>query len=158
MTGLLAEGCAKNNRPSILAEKGKNAMNNAYWVIPLAGFAGWVFGAVWYTVLGKAWQAALGMDPEGCKGKKMPLAPMMTSLSAAIVMAGVLGLLLQTGMGTQTWTRGVEAGLIVGLGFLLPANLVNNMFQQKQPMVTVIDGAHWVLALVIEGAILGALL
>ena len=29
-----------------------------------AGLAGWIFGAVWYTALGKPWQRALGLNPD----------------------------------------------------------------------------------------------
>lgn len=131
-------------------------MGFPYLAVLAAGVAGWVFGAIWYTVLGKAWQAALGMDAEGCKGKKMPVTPLLVALAAALAMAATQALLL-AGLGVEGWMRGAEIGLILGLGFLLTSNLVNNMFQQKKPMVTVIDAGHWVLALTLEGAILGAL-
>ena len=131
-------------------------MGFPYMAVLAAGVAGWVFGAIWYTVLGKAWQAALGMDPDGCKGKKMPLTPLLVALAAALAMAATQALLL-AGLGVEGWMRGAEIGLILGLGFLLTSNLVNNMFQQKKPMATVIDAGHWVLVLTLEGAILGAL-
>ena len=104
----------------------------------------------------KAWQAALGMDPDGCKGKKMPLTPLLVALAAALAMAATQALLL-AGLGVEGWMRGAEIGLILGLGFLLTSNLVNNMFQQKKPMATVTGAGHWVLVLTLEGAILGAL-
>jgi hypothetical protein len=43
------------------------------------------------------------------------------------------------------------------VGFVLTTVLVNNLFQQKSFTLTVIDGAHWVLALVIEAAVISLL-
>lgn len=138
--------------------------------VAAAGFASWVFGAVWYTVLGKPWQTALGLDPgasaqagatpkDPCKGQKMPLAPLVVALLAALVMAAVLHqLLLGMGMlGVMTVWDGALAGFTVGAGFVLMSTLVNNLFQGRKLLVTVIDGAHWVLALAIQGAVIAAL-
>lgn len=127
--------------------------------VALAGLASWVFGAIWYTVLGKPWQRALGHDPEACKGQKMPLTPLVVALLAALVMAAVLHqLLLGMGMlGVMTVWDGALAGFTVGAGFVLMTVLVNNLFQGRKFLVTVIDGAHWVLALTIQGAVIAAL-
>jgi hypothetical protein len=132
-------------------------MHNPYIAILAAGVAAWLFGAVWYTTLGKVWQAALGNDPEGCKGKKMPLTLLLMSFLAALVIAVVLSQLLVR-LGVVGWLDGAKAGLILGIGFQLTAVLVNNLFQQKKLLVTAIDGGHWVLAAAIQGAVLGALL
>jgi hypothetical protein len=35
--------------------------------------------------------------------------------------------------------------------------LVNNLFQQKSILLTVIDGGHWVLAVVVEAVVLALL-
>ena len=53
---------------------------------------------------------------------------------------------------------GAVAGLTLGVGFLLTSTVVNNLFQQRKAMLTVIDGAHWVIIVAIEGAVIGALL
>jgi formate/nitrite transporter FocA (FNT family) len=49
------------------------------------------------------------------------------------------------------------AGFTLGVGFLLTSVLVNNMFQQKSFALTVIDGLHWTLALVIEAVVISLL-
>ena len=49
------------------------------------------------------------------------------------------------------------AGFTVGVGFVLTTVLVNNMFQQKSFTLTIIDGLHWVLALVIEAVVIALL-
>lgn len=131
-------------------------MHNPIIVIGAAGLAGWVFGAVWYTVLGRVWQQALGRDPEACKGQKMPLTPLVVALVAAWVMSAVLYQVLLN-LGVMGVLNGAIAGLTIGVGFLATSVLVNNMFQQKRFLVTVIDGAHWVLAVTLEAVIIMAM-
>ena len=132
-------------------------MHNPIIAILAAAVAGWLFGAVWYTVLGRVWQTALGGDPDACKNqKKMPLTPMLVSFLAALVMSAVLYQLL-INLGVMGVQNGAVAGLTVGLGFVATSVLVNNLFQGKKLMVTLIDSAHWVLALVIEGVVISLL-
>lgn len=132
-------------------------MHNPIIAILAAAVAGWLFGAAWYTVLGRVWQTALGKDPDACKDqKKMPLAPMLVSFLAVLVMAVVLYQLL-INLGVMGVQAGAVAGLTIGIGFVATSVLVNNLFQGKKLMVTVIDAAHWVLVLVIEGVLISLL-
>jgi MFS family permease len=131
-------------------------MANAIIAILAAGVAGWIFGAVWYGVLSKPYQRALGLNPEDCKDKKMPLLPMIAAFVAAVVMSAVLYQLL-TNLGVLGVWPSMVAGFTVGVGFVLTSVLVNNMFQQKSFALTVIDGCHWVLALVIEAVVISLL-
>lgn len=132
-------------------------MHNPWLAIGLAGVAAWLFGAVWYTGLGKVWQRALGLNPDDCKGKKMPVTPLVVCLLAEWVMAAVVYQLLSN-LGTMGWMAGAIAGLTMGVGFLLTSTVVNNLFQGRKPALTVIDGAHWVLVVGIEGAVIGVFL
>jgi hypothetical protein len=131
-------------------------MHNPFVVILAAGAAGWIFGAVWYGVLSKPYQRALGLNPDDCKDKKMPMAPMVASFLAALVMSAVLYQLL-TILGVQGVMGSAITGLTIGVGFVLTSVAVNNMFQQKSLMLTVIDAGHWVLALMIESAVIALL-
>jgi hypothetical protein len=131
-------------------------MGSAIISILAAGVAGWIFGAVWYGVLSKPYQRALGLNPDDCKDKKMPLLPMIAAFVAAVVMSAVLYQLL-TNLGVLGTWPSMVAGFTVGVGFVLTSLLVNNMFQQKSFALTVIDGGHWVLALVIEAVVISLL-
>lgn len=131
-------------------------MQNAIIAILAAGLAGWIFGAIWYTSLGKPWQRAHGINPEECKDQKMPLTPLLVALLGAIVMAAVLHQVL-TNLGVMGVAQGAIAGLTLGAGFLFIATMVNNQFQQKNWVATLIDGGHWSLVLMIEGAVITAL-
>jgi len=131
-------------------------MHNPIIAILAAGVAGWIFGAIWYGLLSKPYQRALGLNPDDCKDKKMPLAPMVASFLAALVMSAVLYQLL-TNLGVIGLLPAAVAGFTIGAGFLLTATLVNNMFQQKSFALTVIDGGHWTLALVVEAVVISLL-
>jgi MFS family permease len=172
---LLAEGRPGSNQPLVrLSEakshvslpqnrlkrgpnpKGRDGVQHAVLAILAAGVAGWIWGAIWYGVLGKSYQRALGLNPDDCKDKKMPLLPMVAAFVAALVMSAVLYQLL-TNLGVLGVWPAMVAGFTVGVGFVLTTVLVNNMFQQKSFTLTVIDGGHWVLALVIEAAVISLL-
>jgi MFS family permease len=131
-------------------------MYHAIIAILAAGVAGWIFGAIWYGALSKAYQRALGLNPDDCKDKKMPLAPMLVSFLVAIVMSAVLYQLL-TNLGVIGLVPSLVAGFTIGVGFLLTSTLVNNMFQQKSFALTVIDGGHWVLAVMVEAVVIALL-
>jgi MFS family permease len=131
-------------------------MHNPFIVILAAGLAGWIFGAVWYGALSKPYQRALGLNPDDCKDKKMPMAPMVVAFLAALVMSAVLYQLL-TNLGVVGVMGSAIAGLTLGVGFLATSIVVNNMFQQKSAMLTIIDAGHWVLALVIESVVIALL-
>jgi hypothetical protein len=131
-----------------------------YVAVLAAAVAGWVVGAVWYGVLGKAWMAALGWtetDIRGPDGKRqVPVGPMVLAFVAQLVMALMLAGLVGH-MGGPTLTNGVISGALVWLGFVITTIAVNNAFQKKKPMLTVIDGGHWLAVLLLQGVVLGLL-
>ena len=71
-------------------------------------------------------------------------------------MSAVLYQLL-TNLGVMGVMGAAIAGLTIGLGFLATSIVVNNMFQQKSAMLTIIDAGHWTLALVIESVVIALL-
>jgi hypothetical protein len=78
------------------------------------------------------------------------------SFLVAIVMSAVLYQLLSN-LGVMGVMPAATAGFTIGVGFLLTSTLVNNMFQQKSFALTVIDGGHWVLAVMVEAVVLALL-
>ena len=131
-------------------------MHNPIVAILLAGVAAFVFGAVYYMSLGKQYQAAQGLNPGDCQGKKMPLTPMAVCLVAEWIMAAVLFQLL-TGLGTMGAAAGAIAGATIGFGFMATSTVVNNAFPGRKVALSVIDSIHWIVVAAIEGAIIGAL-
>lgn len=131
-------------------------MTHPLLVIILAGVAGWVFAAIWYSVLARQWQHAMAINPRDRADRKMPLVPMLIALIAAFVMAATLYQIL-TNLGVTGVGPGALAGLTIGAGFLLTSTIVNNTFQKKSWTLTMIDGGHWVLAVTIEAVVITAL-
>lgn len=132
-----------------------------YWTaVLLATTAAWVFGAAYYSILGKAWLAAQGKTKESIKaetaGKSAwaKIAPFFASYFAELVMAAVVwGLLFHSSM------RGVWPGVIMGVlcwfGFVHMTIAVNNVYAFRDRRLTFIDSGHWLGVLVIIGAIVG---
>ena len=131
-------------------------MHNPIIAIGAAALAAWIFGAVWYTTLGKVWQRAQGLNPDDCKDKKMPMTPLVVAFLSALVMSAVLYQILSN-LGVMGVASSAIAGVTIGVGFLLTSTLVNNMFQQKSLLLTAIDVGHWVLAVTIEAAVIALL-
>jgi hypothetical protein len=135
-------------------------MHNPYVAILVAALAAWLFGALWYGLLGRAWMAAQGMSEAEIDARrqvrKMPLGPMAVSFVCELVMALIFSWLL-AGLGVGDLTMGALTGLLVGGGFMVTTTVTNNVFPGRKRMLSVIDGAHWVAVAVIECLILVAL-
>jgi hypothetical protein len=137
-----------------------------YLGLVAAAAAAWIFGAVWYTALGKPYQRALGKGPgasagagatnqDSCKGQPMPVAPLALCFVAELVMAMALSYVLAR-MSVVGWSWGAVVGAIVGVGVIAPTVIVNHLFPGRGQTLMAIDGLHWAGVAVIEGAILGA--
>lgn len=131
--------------------------------IIVAGVAGWLIGAAWYTALGKTWVAALGTTMERLKvenaGKRAAVkaAPFVVSMIANLVMAFVLaGLIGHLGPGETTPVNGVISAAFVWAGFVLTTVTVNYLYAGRTIRLIAIDSGYWLMALLAQGAIIGA--
>ncbi len=125
--------------------------------ILIAAMASWIFGSAWYMGLGKQYQAALGINPDQVSNQKPPLVPLLACFLGEILMAWLLYTLIGF-LNARSWFDGLMSGLELGLVFTAIPITVINLFQSRKPMLSVIDGIHWVVVAAIEGAILTALL
>jgi hypothetical protein len=121
-----------------------------FLAVLVAAVAGWLVGAVWYGVLGRQWMAALGRSEDARRS-----IPMIIAFIAQIIMATMLAGLIGH-LGPLNVERGVVSGVLVWFGFVITTIAVANAFQQRKPMLTIIDGGHWLAVLVVQGAIIGA--
>ena len=129
--------------------------------IVVAAAAAWIFGGIYYTALSKPWMAAQGLTPEQCKAQQAgksgaaKAAPFILVFIGEIVMAWVLyGILFHLNMFTVS--AGIISAAFCWFGFVLTTIVANNAFSNRKPMLTVIDSAAWLGAMLIMGAILGA--
>jgi glycerol uptake facilitator-like aquaporin len=130
-----------------------------YWAVLAAGVGAWIAGAVWYGVLGKHWLAALGKtkaDLMGPSGKPRP-GPFVLSFVADLIIAFVLaGIVGAVGAGKASILAGIATGALMWTGFVVTTLAVNNAYAGRKTTLTVIDAGHWLLAMVVAGAIVGA--
>jgi len=130
-----------------------------YWAILVAAVAAWLAGAAWYMSLGKYWQAALGMTKEqmeACRTRPLAWLPFVLVFVGHVVMAWTLAGILAH-FGIVTVKDGVITGALCWFGFVLTSMLANNAFAMRSYRLTVIDGGHYLLVLVLMGAIIGAM-
>jgi uncharacterized protein DUF1761 len=125
----------------------------------IAAVAGWIAGAAWYMSLGKYWMAALGMttDQMGeCRKRPYAWVPFVLAFLANLLMAWALAGILGH-FGQVTIANGVITGALCWLGFVITSMTVNNAFAMRPYRLTLIDGGHYLLVLVVIGAIIGAM-
>ena len=127
-----------------------NVMVN-YLAVVSAAVAGFLVGWGWYMLFGKVWKEALGRQEGDCKPTPLPfILAGLGSLLMAWMLAGLMGHL-----GNVTVRGGLIAAFFVWAGFVLTTTVVNQQFQGTKPVVTIIDAGHWLVALLVMGAIIG---
>jgi hypothetical protein len=130
-----------------------------YLAVVIAAIVAWVAGAVWYMMLGKTWTAAQGLTPEEMRANRSKpgaYLPFIYCLAAELVMAWVLaGLMAHLGGGQVTLLNGVISGAFCWLGFVITTIVVGNTFAMRDMRLIWIDGGHWLIVLVLMGAIIG---
>ncbi len=130
-----------------------------YWAVLIAAVVAWIAGAAWYMSLSKAWVAAVGMTPEKmAANKKNPYAwvPFVLVFLGHLVMAWTLAGILGH-FGAVTAKDGIITGALCWFGFVLTAMLANNAFAGRSYRLTAIDVGHYLLVLLVMGAVIGAM-
>jgi Protein of unknown function (DUF1761) len=130
-----------------------------YLAILIAAIVAWVAGAVWYMSLGNIWTAAQGLTPERLqeqKSKPGAYLPFIYCFLAELVMAWVLaGLVAHLGPGQVTALNGAVSGAFCWLGFVVTTLFVGTTFAMRDMRLVWIDGGHWLIVLLLMGAIIG---
>lgn len=118
-----------------------------------ASIAAWIAGGIWYGVLARHWLAALGKTREELPKSALP---MLLSFVADLIMAFVIALALNIYTGNaETVAAGLLTALVLWIGFVLTTLCVNNAFAGRSFMLSVIDAGHWLLAMLVAGAVIG---
>ena len=131
-----------------------------YLAVFIAGLAGFGFGAVYYMSLARPWMNAVGWTADQqaahIKGELNPSkAPFAIAIAANFVMAWVLAGVIGH-MGPVTVRSGLISAAFIWFGFIITTLAVNYAFSGRKPMLTVIDGGHWLGVLLVMGAVIGA--
>jgi Protein of unknown function (DUF1761) len=112
-------------------------------------------GFVWYgPFFAKPWMALQGWTEERMRGPGpnpvIYVVPFIGALVTAYVLAVVIG---ATQMATLAGGAGL--GLLVAIGFVLPAFASNYTFSSRPSKLYLIDAGYFVVAWVLIGALLG---
>ena len=127
------------------------------WVaIIVAAVINMVLGSLWFSPLMfvKPWQA-LRVDKAPMSGTASPLLYVITAvgaLVAAMTLDWIIGL-----AHASTLLGGAIIGLYAGLGFVAPAILSDNLFNERPIKLYLIVAGFPVVGLLVMGAIIGAL-
>lgn len=127
-----------------------------YVAVGAAAVVMWIIGAVWYGVLFSAqWMMYTGITEEMATGMSgMDSAIMMGgSLVSAFVMFYVQSH-VHHAFQVKTNKDAVQAAFWNWIGFVAMVIFVNNLYQAKAFMLTVIDSGYWLVSMIIGGIIL----
>lgn len=125
-----------------------------YLAVLVAAVASFFVGWPWYMYFGKTWARALGKDPDNPpKPEPKPFIVLgLCLLLMAYVLAGVIGHL---GKDQVTFSNGILSGLFIWAGFVVTTMGVNHVFQGQKLVLTLIDAGHFLIVLMVMGAIIG---
>ena len=127
------------------------------WVaIIIAVVVNMALGALWFSPLlfVKPWMA-MRVDKTPPSGTASPMLYAITAVGAlvsAITLDWIIGL-----AGARTLLGGAIIGLYAGLGFVAPAILSDNLFNERPFKLYLIVAGFPVVGLLVMGAILGAI-
>lgn len=129
----------------------------SYLAVLVAAIASFVFGGIWYGVFSQPWMAAVGKTEEELKnsGQSMPVLLGMTFVGLLLMAWVLAGLIGHLGSGQVTVWNGLLSGAFVWLGFVATTLFINHSYQGAERALTLIDGAHWLGVLMIQGTIIG---
>ena len=129
------------------------------WALPLSALAAFLFGGLWYGLLGRQWMSAVGLTEERIKegGGQTPFMLALTFIAQLIMawmLAGIILHMQRAGI-KATAVNGMISGAFIWLGFVVTVLAVSHRYQMRPWSLTAIDGGHWLGVLLIQGAILG---
>ena len=126
-----------------------------YIYVIIAGLAGYVFGAIWYGVLGKIWQAETGLSDEDVKPANSAAA-YIVGLICNVLIAGMMRHIFVTSGVDGLWNSivsGIGLGFFIGGAFLM----INYSFAKRSSTLKAIDIGHAAGVGVVIGAALNFL-
>lgn len=119
--------------------------------VAAAAIASFLFGSIWYGVLGKAWMRAASLSEDQTKPSLLTLA---LAFVCQCVMAFIFaGIIYHTG--DTTPRTGLISAFMVWTGIVMTTQIVNHRFQGQPWSLTLIDGVHWLGVLVLQGCVIG---
>ena len=129
-----------------------NINHVAVWI---AGVVQFMFGAGWYTLLGKTWMEGIGKDEVQLAAEigHSPL-PYIISLATGLVIAYTLAWLLPK-VGAASAAGGAKTGALLGLALIGSTLAQNYGFEARPLSLWLINAGYMIVGMAIMGAIVG---
>ena len=126
--------------------------------VVVAAVAAMAVGMVWYSpgVFGKMWMGLIGMSEKDLEAaKKKGMAPtMVAALISQLVLACVLARFM-SGMDMYSVSGGVQTAAWAWFGFVATIMLGMVLWEKRPLKLYFLNAAHWLVAMVVMGAVLG---
>lgn len=126
-----------------------------YLAVLAAAAASFVFGAIFYGVMAKPWMAAIGRTEDEVKAGASPVIYVITAICQIVLAFMLAAIMAHFGPDAITVKNGILSALLLWAGFVATTMIVNHRFQGQPWALTVIDGAHWLGGMVIQGVVIG---
>ena len=125
--------------------------------VAIAAVAGYGVGMAWYMILGKRWMAANGLTEDVLKagGIRGTMPFILAALVNVAISIGFAGLLGHLGIGQTTLRNAIISAIALWFVFILSTIAVNYSFARRPSVLIAIDGGHWLVVMLVMGAILG---
>jgi hypothetical protein len=126
-----------------------------YVAVAVAAFAMWILGAVWYNVFSAPWMIYTGVTKEMAKS--------MSGIDSAIIYGGSVVAFFITfyvqchvhhAFQVKDLKGAAQAAFWNWLGFVAMVVYVNNSYQGKSFVLTLIDSGYWLVSMIVGGIIL----
>lgn len=118
----------------------------------VATIAGFAVGAVWYTTLGTQWLSAIGKTRDQLDASPVPY---VIGVIVELLTAIILAVTIRSIFGEVTVANGVLTAAVMWLGFVIPPMILNHRYQNMPWRLTIIDGAHMLAVLLVQGLVIG---
>jgi len=127
-----------------------------YLAVLVAGVAGWLLGAIWYSpvLFYNAWLDGLGKSSEEVQEGAGPLNYLATFI-ALLVMAYVMAYILDAFQARSIWV-GLQGGFWTWLGLVATTSAVNSIFAGRRLKLYLVDSGYHLVTLLLMGMILAA--
>ena len=127
-----------------------------YWAILVSAIACFLFEAGWYSMFMRAWLDGTGRTREWLLSAAgySPIVQYGTAFICAALMATAISCVNQL-TGPQTAARGVKAGVLLWLGFVLTTWSTEYAFEVRPLSLLGINAGFWFFGMIVMGAIVG---
>lgn len=125
-----------------------------YWAVAVAWLINVIVGAVWYSPAGfaKQWTAYTKIDILKIPGDEATKILAAVAVSAA-VQALALGMVIN-GLGATTWLEGLNAGLVLWLGFTAATSVGVTLYQRRSWKFLWLNASYFLVVMAINSIIL----